>query len=117
MEPLNIQVNTRFVDKGIEHEHDMDTHSTFLYVLALHQIFTNFNYTLYQLMINQYAILIHRKLQVHSTNIFGLGAKTKITRWKPPLSILDFDSLPYPYSRVRWEFFFFSSSVFFFFFA
>ena len=43
---------------------------------------------------------IHRKFQVHSTNIFVLGAKTNIARWQPPPSTPNFDSLPYPYPRV-----------------
>ena len=43
---------------------------------------------------------IHRKFQVHSTNIVVLGAKTNIARWQPPPSTPNFDSLPYPYPRV-----------------
>ena len=42
---------------------------------------------------------MHRKFQVHSTNIFVLGAKTNIARWQPPPTP-NFDSLPYPYPRV-----------------
>ena len=41
---------------------------------------------------------IHRKFQVHSTNIIWFQAKTNIARWKPPPSP-NFDSLPYPYPR------------------
>ena len=40
---------------------------------------------------------IYRKFQVHSTDIFGLGAKTKIGKWQPLPSTPNFDSLPYPY--------------------
>ena len=43
---------------------------------------------------------VHRKFQVHSTNIFVLGAKTNITRWQPSPSTPNVDSLPYPYPRV-----------------
>ena len=49
---------------------------------------------------------IHRKFQVHSTSIFGLGAKTKTGKWQPTPSTPNFDSLPYPYHKVRWSFFF-----------
>ena len=42
---------------------------------------------------------IHRKFQIHSNNIFVLGAKTNIAMWQP-LPTPNFDSLPYPYPRV-----------------
>ena len=42
----------------------------------------------------------HRKFQVHSTNVFLLGAKTNIARWQPSPSTPNFDSLPYPYLRA-----------------
>ena len=53
---------------------------------------------------------IHRKFQVHSTSILGLGAKTKIRKWQPPPSIPNFDSLPYSYPKVGCQFFFFFSA-------
>ena len=50
---------------------------------------------------------IHKKFQVHITNLFGLGAKTNIARWQPPLpSTPNFESLPYPYPRAGCFFFF-----------
>ena len=41
---------------------------------------------------------VHRKFQVHSTNIFALGAETRKVATTP--STPNFDSLPYPYPRV-----------------
>ena len=48
------------------------------------------------------------KFQVHSTNIFGLRAKTSITRWQPPppLSLTAYHTLPL-HHKVEWIFFFF----------
>ena len=47
---------------------------------------------------------IHKRFRVHSTDIFGLEAKTNITRSEVPTipSTPKFDSLPYPYPRVGW---------------
>ena len=44
---------------------------------------------------------IHRKFQVHSTSIFGLGAKTKNREVATTQSTPNFDSLPYPYTQGR----------------
>ena len=49
--------------------------------------------------------IIHKKFQVYSTNIFGLGAKTNIARWQLPLSTPNFNSLPYSYPTVGWYLF------------
>ena len=45
---------------------------------------------------------IQMKFQVHSTNMFGLGAKTNIAKWQPPPLPLNFYSSPYslPQGRV-----------------
>ena len=45
---------------------------------------------------------IYKNFQVHSSITFGLGAKTNIARRKQPSSTPNFDSLPYPYSKVGW---------------
>ena len=42
---------------------------------------------------------IHRKFQMHRSNILVLGAKANIVRWQPFPSTPNFGSLPYPYLR------------------
>ena len=51
---------------------------------------------------------IHRKFEVHSTNIFGFRAGLNIARWQPPPLSLTLKALPYP--EVGWKFLFFAKN-------